>query len=65
MSFLSRDTSYQEQDTNLYTFNMAALMDHLKHQGEQNKSASYFNIDILKYQVGCSHSEISGRLLAF
>lgn len=30
---------------------MGALMDHLKSQGEQNKSASYFNIDILKYQV--------------
>ncbi|XP_056018725.1 F-BAR domain only protein 2-like isoform X9 [Ostrea edulis] len=48
---VEQDTSYQEQDTNLYTFNMTALMDHLKHQGEQNKSASYFNIDILKYQV--------------
>lgn len=49
--FLHRDTSHQESDTNLYSFNMGALMDHLKSQGEQNKSASYFNIDILKYQV--------------
>lgn len=49
--FLPRDTSHQESDTNLYSFNMGALMDHLKSQGEQNKSASYFNIDILKYQV--------------
>uniref|UniRef100_K1RV42 FCH domain only protein 2 n=1 Tax=Magallana gigas TaxID=29159 RepID=K1RV42_MAGGI len=47
----TRDTSHQESDTNLYSFNMGALMDHLKSQGEQNKSASYFNIDILKYQV--------------
>eukprot|EP00105_Crassostrea_gigas_P043952 XP_019928100.1 PREDICTED: F-BAR domain only protein 2 isoform X4 [Crassostrea gigas] len=48
---IEQDTSHQESDTNLYSFNMGALMDHLKSQGEQNKSASYFNIDILKYQV--------------
>ncbi|XP_061166088.1 F-BAR domain only protein 2-like [Saccostrea echinata] len=30
---------------------MSALIDHLKYQGEQNKTASYFNIDILKYQL--------------
>ncbi|KAK3091287.1 hypothetical protein FSP39_018668, partial [Pinctada imbricata] len=34
-----------------YTFNMAALVDHLRQQGEENRTASYFNIDILKYQV--------------
>ena len=49
--FYCRDKSHQEPDAGLYSFNMAALMDHLKSQGEQNKSASYFNIDILKYQV--------------
>nr|XP_022313423.1 F-BAR domain only protein 2-like isoform X3 [Crassostrea virginica] len=48
---IEQDKSHQEPDAGLYSFNMAALMDHLKSQGEQNKSASYFNIDILKYQV--------------
>ncbi|XP_069127305.1 F-BAR domain only protein 2-like isoform X4 [Argopecten irradians] len=38
------------EDCNIYTFNMSALTDHLRSQGEENKSASYFNIDILKYQ---------------
>ena len=27
------------------------LTEHLRRQTEQNKSASYFNIDILKYEV--------------
>ena len=30
---------------------MTALADHLRRQIDQNKNASYFNIDILKYQV--------------
>ncbi|XP_013396584.1 F-BAR domain only protein 2 [Lingula anatina] len=37
--------------SSLYSFNMSALAEHLKMQSETNKSASYFNIDILKYQV--------------
>ncbi|XP_062616550.1 F-BAR domain only protein 2-like [Saccostrea cucullata] len=53
------DPSQQEADTNFYTFNMSALIEHLKHQGEQNKSASYFNIDILKYQV-CTYYLVTG-----
>ncbi len=35
----------------MYQFDMAALTDHLRRQVEQNRVASYFNIDILKYQV--------------
>ncbi len=35
----------------MYTFNMPSLTEHLRRQSEQNKGASYFNIDILKYQV--------------
>lgn len=31
---------------------MSALSVLLKKQSEQNPSASYFNVDILKYQVG-------------
>nr|CAH7750584.1 unnamed protein product [Callosobruchus chinensis] len=32
-------------------FNMSALSSLLKKQSEQNPSASYFNVDILKYQI--------------
>ncbi|XP_018569463.1 F-BAR domain only protein 2 isoform X1 [Anoplophora glabripennis] len=32
-------------------FNMSALSSLLKRQSEQNPSASYFNVDILKYQI--------------
>ena len=35
----------------LYSFVMPALTEHLRRQAEHTKSASYFNIDILKYQV--------------
>ena len=38
-------------ETSVYEFDMAALKDLLKKQFEQSPSASYFNIDILKYQV--------------
>lgn len=35
----------------LFDFNMSALTALLRRQSEQNPSASYFNVDILKYQV--------------
>jgi len=35
----------------LFNFNMPELAKLLKSQAEQNPSASYFNVDILKYQV--------------
>jgi hypothetical protein len=35
----------------LFDFNMCALTALLRRQSEQNPSASYFNVDILKYQV--------------
>ena len=47
-----RDTSQSTSDCRTYHFNMPAVADHLKRQTDQNKVASYFNIDILKYQVG-------------
>lgn len=36
-----------------FEFQMSALVALLKNHAEQNSSASYFNIDILKYQVSC------------
>ena len=38
-------------DTKVFEFDMKGLQDMLKEQSEQNPGASYFNIDILKYQV--------------
>ena len=35
----------------VYEFNMASLKELMRKQSEQNPNASYFNIDILKYQV--------------
>lgn len=32
---------------------MSALTTLLRRQAEQNPSASYFNVDILKYQIKC------------
>jgi len=47
----TRDPNQSMDNGPVYTFDMAALSDHLRSQGETNKTASYFNIDILKYQV--------------
>ncbi len=38
-------------DTSVFEFHMNALKELLRKQAEQNPKASYFNIDILKYQV--------------
>ena len=46
-----RDMALSTADTLVYTFEMNALTEHLRRQADQNKAASYFNIDIIKYQV--------------
>lgn len=38
-------------ESTIYEFNMSALTTLLRRQAEQNPSASYFNVDILKYQI--------------
>ncbi|XP_052274271.1 F-BAR domain only protein 2-like isoform X3 [Dreissena polymorpha] len=48
---VTQDTGQSIEGSDVYTFDMPALSDHLRSQGETNKSASYFNIDILKYQI--------------
>jgi len=48
---LHRDAAETLADYRDYNFDMTALTDHLRGQIDQNKNASYFNIDILKYQV--------------
>ncbi|GAB1599763.1 F-BAR domain only protein 2 isoform X6 [Argonauta hians] len=48
---ISQDTVQSSSNSSIYIFDMTALTEHLRAQGEMNKSASYFNVDILKYQV--------------
>lgn len=37
---------------------MPNLMTHLKKVSEQKPQATYYNVDMLKYQVGCFFGEI-------
>ncbi|KAK3583214.1 hypothetical protein CHS0354_015379 [Potamilus streckersoni] len=48
---IALDPSLNAENNPVYSFDMMALSEHLRQQGEQNKLASYFNIDILKYQI--------------
>ncbi|XP_066909513.1 F-BAR domain only protein 2 isoform X4 [Halyomorpha halys] len=45
------DTVQTIREGSIYEFNMSALTALLRRQSEQNPSASYFNVDILKYQI--------------
>lgn len=45
------DENQSTADNSVYEFNMAALTTILRWQHEQNPAASYFNVDILKYQI--------------
>lgn len=45
------NTSLSTKDSTVLEFNMPALTSLLRRQSEKNPGASYFNVDILKYQV--------------
>ncbi|CAH1393092.1 unnamed protein product [Nezara viridula] len=45
------DTVQTIREGSIYEFNMSALTALLRRQSEQNPNASYFNVDILKYQI--------------
>ncbi len=49
--FFRRIPTLSTNETSVFEFQMTALKELLKKQAEQNPKASYFNIDILKYQV--------------
>jgi len=49
----SRESTQSGSEGMLFEFSMSALTALLRRQSEQNPSASYFNVDILKYQVRC------------
>ena len=46
----------EDSDLKIFEFNMKSLQELLKQQSELNPSASYFNVDILKYQVSKHNS---------
>lgn len=48
---VSIDASQSTPDSHVFEFNMTALTALLKKQAEQNPTASYFNVDILKYFI--------------
>ncbi|XP_075219582.1 F-BAR domain only protein 2 isoform X2 [Lycorma delicatula] len=48
---VSLDSVQSTSESSAYDFNMSALTALLRRQSEQNPSASYFNVDILKYQI--------------
>ncbi|XP_031367479.1 F-BAR domain only protein 2 isoform X13 [Apis dorsata] len=50
---VSMDATQTTVDSTIFEFNMSALTTLLRKQAEQNPSASYFNVDILKYQIKC------------
>ncbi|ELU05217.1 hypothetical protein CAPTEDRAFT_227171 [Capitella teleta] len=49
-------------ESRAYHFDMQALTEHLRKQSEQNKSASYFNMDILKYQIRAEPTSVPLQL---
>ncbi|XP_011503179.1 PREDICTED: FCH domain only protein 2 isoform X3 [Ceratosolen solmsi marchali] len=48
---ISMDVTQVTTDSTLFEFNMSALTALLRRQADQNPVASYFNVDILKYQI--------------
>ncbi|CAH0391700.1 unnamed protein product [Bemisia tabaci] len=46
-----RESIQSSGDNSVFEFNMSALTALLRKQSEQNPSASYFNVEILKYQI--------------
>ncbi|XP_041753702.1 F-BAR domain only protein 2 isoform X1 [Coregonus clupeaformis] len=50
-TLLFSDSSQSDANTKDFWFNMQALTSYLRKASEQNPAASYYNVDILKYQV--------------
>ncbi|XP_072770244.1 F-BAR domain only protein 2 isoform X2 [Nerophis lumbriciformis] len=48
---LFSDLSQSDSDSKDFWFNMQALTSYLRKAADQNPAASYYNVDILKYQV--------------
>ncbi|XP_064626907.1 F-BAR domain only protein 2-like isoform X2 [Lineus longissimus] len=57
------DRTQSSPEGTVYVFEMSQLTEHLRRQAETNKAASYFNIDILKYQIKAESGADSTPLL--
>ncbi|KAJ1532359.1 hypothetical protein ONE63_000961 [Megalurothrips usitatus] len=53
------DSAQSNTDSMVFEFNMSSLTGLLRRQAEQNPTASYFNVDILKYQVKPKNGAVS------
>ena len=60
----SSQSNKEDSDSKIFDFNMKSLQELLKHQSELNPSASYFNVDILKYQVSKRRNLIRREFIA-
>lgn len=49
---LCSDPSQSDPETKDFWLNMVALTEALQRQAEQNPAASYYNVVLLRYQVG-------------
>lgn len=58
---LYSDPSQSDPETKDFWLNMAALTEALQHQAEQNPTASYYNLVLLRYQVGLRAESALGR----
>lgn len=56
------DPSQSDPETKDFWLNMTALTEALQHQAEQNPTASYYNLVLLRYQVGCWGRAGRGRM---
>lgn len=52
--FISDTTTQAKADSKDFWVNMPNLISHLKKVSEQKPQATYYNVDMLKYQVGIS-----------
>lgn len=60
-SLTSDTTTQPKADSKNFWVNMPNLISHLKKVAEQKPQATYYNVDMLKYQVsGCTHSVTAG-----
>lgn len=57
---LCSDPSQSDPETKDFWLNMAALTEVLQHQAEQSPAASYYNVVLLRYQVGCGWAPEGG-----
>lgn len=54
---LNSDNTQNDANTKEFWVNMPNLMTHLKKVSEQKPQATYYNVDMLKYQVILSHGQ--------